>query len=112
VSDEKFHELVALSKLMHDYRGEGEEVAPQDTLDQEMGVAVEVRLCFSFVVLGGGGGKPRRGEGGRGLGVVQQCVMFQGAGEGMRGSLAVVEGWRGSSGRMAGMCSSTHREGG
>jgi hypothetical protein len=60
LTDERFAELVAIGKLIGDYVGEGEAVAAGDTLDQEIGVAVEV--------LKGGGRKgyhawPSKGRG-------------------------------------------------
>lgn len=42
VDNVRFAELVSLGKLITDYVGEGEEVAAGDTLDQDIGVAVEV----------------------------------------------------------------------
>ncbi len=43
VDNDKFDELKAFSRLITDYVGEGEEATAGDALDEEMGVAVEVR---------------------------------------------------------------------
>lgn len=55
LSSERFAELVALGKLITDYVGEGEAVAPtdEDRMDEDIGVAVEVSdthicICGAF----------------------------------------------------------------
>jgi len=46
--NERFAELVALGKLITDYVGEGEAVVPnEDGIDEDIGVAVEVRAGWS-----------------------------------------------------------------